>query len=192
MLRTGITHSQPQDQNSNGLSYRLGLSSKSYVILPWNFNVDEPLTETLEAIRAMPNIQFVMTWYVEKLAKYQRNNAPSNLKFTGFLELDDFNHLFSHAGVALVLTTRDGTQLSGMHEAMAFEIPAVISDLKTTRLLYKDAPIYVNHDPASIAEGVKSAFKTSDDLKAKIKKLRMETEKEFSEQILKLETLLYK
>jgi hypothetical protein len=135
VLRTGIAKRKSRDDNPNELLGHLGLSSNCYVIL------DEPLTEVFEAINSMPDVQFVMTWYFEKLAKSVRENLPPNLKFTGFLELDNFNHLFSNAGVALVLTNRDGTQLSGMHEAMAFEIPAVISDLKTTRFLYKDVPI---------------------------------------------------
>ena len=190
VLRTGIAKRKPQDDRFNGLLGHLRISSKCYVILPWNFNLDEPLAEVFEAVRLIPDVQFVMTWYFEKLANTVRNNLPSNLIFTGFLEIDDFNHLFSNAGVALVLTNRDGTQLGGMHEAMAFEIPAVVSDLKTTRFLYKDAPVYVNNDPESIARGIQFAFENKMNLKEKIRILRLETENEFSEQIKNLKAIL--
>ncbi len=190
VLRTGITKRNYQDNNLNTLLNRLSLSSKHYVILPWNFNSDEPLAEVFEAINSMPDIQFVMTWYFEKLTKSLMNNLPPNLKLTGFLEIEDFNYLFSNAGIALVLTNRDGTQLSGMHEAMAFEIPAVISNLNTTRFLYKDTPIYVKNDPESIVKGIRQAFENRIELQEKIKILRHETEDEFSQQILKLKTML--
>ncbi len=190
VLRTGITKRNYQDNNLNTLLNRLSLSSKRYVILPWNFNSDEPLAEVFEAISSMPDIQFVMTWYFEKLAKSLMNILPPNLKLTGFLETEDFNHLFSNAGVALVLTNRDGTQLSGMHEAMAFEIPAVISDLKTTRFLYKDIPVYVENTPEAIVRGIRYAFENRIELQEKIISLRHETENEFSQQILKLKTML--
>jgi glycosyltransferase involved in cell wall biosynthesis len=190
VLRTGIVKRRPQDDNINGLLGRLDLSSKCYVILPWNFNSDEPLTEVFEAIRLTPEIQFVMTWYFEKLTKTMRKNIPSNLKLTGFLKIDDFNQLFSNAGIALVLTNRDGTQLSGMHEAMAFGIPAVISDLTTTRFLYKNAPVYVKNTRESIAEGVRFAFENRDDLEERVKDLRIETEKEFSKQLMDLKAIL--
>lgn len=190
VLRTGITKNKSQGSNVNTLLDRLSLSSERYVLLPWNFNSDEPLAEVFEAINSMPDIQFVMTWYFEKLPKSLMNNLPSNLKLTGFLETEDFNYLFSHAGIALVLTNRDGTQLSGMHEAMAFEIPAVISDLKTTRFLYKGVPVYVENTPEAIVEGIRYAFENKIVLQEKIKNLRHETENEFSQQIRKLKTML--
>jgi hypothetical protein len=190
VLRTGIARRKPQGDDSFVLLDRLNLSAQGYVILPWNFNLDEPLAEVFEAIGLMPDIRFVMTWYFEKLSVAVRNSLPSNLILTGFLELNDFNQLFSNAGVALVLTKRDGTQLSGMHEAMAFAIPAVVSDLRTTRFLYKDTPIYVKNDPESIVRGIRCAFEMRQELKERIQKLRSETEREFADQISDLKGML--
>jgi len=77
-----------------------------------------------------------------------------------------------------------------MQEAMAFEIPAVVTDLKTTRFLYKNYPVYVRNDPESIAYGVTYAFQNRRDLEEKIKSLRIETEREFFDQIVNLRAIL--
>ena len=88
--------------------------------------------------------------------------------------------------IALVLTKQEAVQLSGMQEAMAFKIPAVVSDLITTRFLYRSYPVYVRNDPKSIADGIQYAFNNRLDLEEKMKSLRNETEKEFSVQIVNL------
>lgn len=190
VLRTGITKKPLFDDGQFKLLKSLGLSPKTYVILPWNISGDEPLQEVIEAARLLPDIQFVMTWYSERLSSAIRNNLPPNFIMTGYLQIGDFNQLFANAVAALVLTNRDGTQLSGMHEAMAFEIPAIISDLKTTRFLYKNAPVYVRNEPVSIAEGVRSALNNNFELEERIKGLRIETEKEYLEQIRSLKAML--
>jgi glycosyltransferase involved in cell wall biosynthesis len=190
VLRTGIAKKQLLDGEQFPLMQHLGLSPKSYVILPWNIASDEPLEAVIEAARSLPQVRFVMTWYSERLSSAMRNSLPPNLTLTDFLPLHDFNQLFANAGVALVLTNRDGTQLSGVHEAMAFEIPVVVSDLKTTRFLYGNAPVYVENVAESIAQGVRCAFETRLYLEEKIRSLRLETEAEFSEQLANLAALL--
>ncbi len=77
-----------------------------------------------------------------------------------------------------------------MQEAMAFQVPAVVSDLKTTRALYKDYPVYVRNDPGSIANGVRYALENRHHLEEKMKGLRIETEKDFLDQIATLRAKL--
>jgi glycosyltransferase involved in cell wall biosynthesis len=190
VVRDGIAKRQSGDLIKSALLKDLGLAPNKYVIIPWGISSDEPITEVIEAARLLPDITFVMTWYYEKISSTIRNNLPSNLLLTGYLRIDDFNLLFANSGVALVLTKLEATQLSGMQEAMAFEIPAVVTDLKTTRYLYKAYPVYVRNDPESIADGVTFALKNKHVLEEKMKKLRIETEKEFSDQIEYLKTSL--
>lgn len=182
VVRDGIAQKQAIVTGKSTLLDRLGLSPKKYVIYPCSFSADEPLQEVLDAARLLPTIKFVMTWYLEKFPPKLRENLPSNVLLTDFLQIGDFNHLFANSGVALVLTKFEAVQLSGVQEAMAFEIPVVVSDLKTTRALYKDCPVFVKNDFESIANGVSYAFQNRPELETRVKKLRMESETEFFDQ----------
>ena len=190
VVRDGIAKKQIDEANGKNLLKKLGLSSKEYVLFPSSFDKDEPLQEVFDAARRLPKINFVMTWHVEKLAKRIRKTLPPNVLLTGFLKTDDFNQLFANAGVALVLTKNEGVQLSGMQEAMAFEIPAVVTDLNTTRFLYKDFPVYVKNNPKSIADGIVYAFQKRSELEKNMAELRIESEKEFYDQIAILKSSL--
>lgn len=190
VLRDGIAKKQVDACEKNSLLPTFGLSAKEYVIFPCSFSADEPMEEVIEAARSLPEIMFVMTWHPEKLEKRIHNMLPKNVLLTGFLKTDDFDHLFANAGAALILTVHEGVQLSGVQEAMAFEIPAIVSDLKTTRFLYKDHPVYVKTDAGSIAHGVTLALKDRSKLESSMKMLRLESEKEFLEQVKCLRSVL--
>jgi len=190
VVRDGIAKRHSLDIRKSDLLDKLKLIPKTYVLFPCSFSSDEPLNEVIEAARLLPEIKFVLTWYFERLSRTIRDNLPSNILLTGYLPADDFNYLFANSGVALVLTKHEAVQLSGMQEAMAFEIPAVVTDLKTTRFLYKNYPIYVRNNPESIAYGVTYALQNRLYLEKKMVILRKETEKLFSDQIITLKTLL--
>ena len=135
-----------------------GLTQGTYIIVPWSFASDEPISELFQAANLMPQIKFVMTWFSEKLPQNMRNSIPGNLVLTGYLDDSEFNAVFSQAGAALVLTNREGTQPSAASEAIVLSVPLVLSDLKTTRKLYEDIPIYVQNTPESIRAGLLKAL----------------------------------
>ncbi len=190
VLRDGIVAKQFYEVGNNTLLKNLGLSPNTYVIFPCSFSTDEPIREVIDAARLLPEIQFVLTWYVEKLAKQIRDSLPPNVTLTGFLKTDDFNYLFANAGAALVLTKYENVQLSGMQEAMAFGIPAVVTDLRTTRFLYKNFPVYVDNSVASIMHGIKFALQHRANLEQQMNWLRIESEKEFVDQMATLKSVL--
>ena len=190
VLRDGITKKRSPKSGDNALLKNLELTAKNYVIFPCSFSDDEPIQEVIDAAQALPEIRFVMTWHVEKLAKHIRDSLPPNIKLTGFLKTEDFNCLFTNAGAALVLTKHENVQLSGMQEAMAFGIPAVVSDLRTTRFLYRNYPVYVDNTAASIAHGVRFAIQNRMGLERQMEQLRLESEKEFFDQVTSLKFAL--
>ena len=137
---------------------KYGLKKDAYVIVPWSFASDEPILELFQAAKAMPETKYVMTWFAEKLPVELREILPANLILTGYLDDNAFNAIFSDAGVALVLTTREGTQPSSASEAISLEIPLIVSDLDTTRKLYKNTPVYIENTTQGILTGVAQAF----------------------------------
>ena len=190
ILRDGIADKTPELSDSSEVLKRFDLKSAEFVFLPWTFSSDEPLPELIEAAGLLPDIKFVMTWYSERLPADLRQKMPANIILTGYLPVNDFNHLFASAGIVVVLTKWEAVQLSGMQEAMAFETPAVVSDLHTTRNLYKDAPVYVENDPESIAQGIGFAFQNRDELAVKMNLLKKETQQEFSHRLSELRKLI--
>lgn len=159
------------------------LKETDYIIVPCSLDVDEPLSELFDAAIAVPDVRIVFTWFSDKLPMELKTKVPDNIIFTGFLEEPDFNALYANANAALVLTTREGTQPSGASEAISLGIPLVVSDIKTTRRLYEDAPIYVNNESYSISKGILTALNSHDEYSRKISSLRVGLQKDAEEQL---------
>jgi glycosyltransferase involved in cell wall biosynthesis len=169
---------------------KYGLEQSTYVIVPWSFAPDEPIIELIQVARLMPKIKFVMTWFPERLPLDTRDSMPTNLILTGYLHEKVYNCVFSQAGMALVLTTREGTQPSGASEAIALSVPLIVSDLETTRKLYDDAPIYVDNTVESINTGIVKAFDQRDKFVAQIQTLKNRYGEDINNEIAEVKTLL--
>lgn len=165
-----------------------GISIKEtpYIIVPCGMAVDEPVEELFAAARIIPHLLFVMTWFSGKLPKAIREKAPSNIRFTGFLEEPLFNALYAHAKAALVLTTREGTQPSGAAEAISLGIPLVVSEIATTRHLYQEAPSFVHNEAESIANGIMAALHNHQEFSRKITGLRNQLVSDVENQVMRL------
>lgn len=162
----------------------------SYVIVPWSFAPDEPIDELIQAAQQLPHIKFVMTWFVERLPQRMRDRMPPNLVLTGYLEDRDFNTIFSQAFAAIVLTKREGTQPSGASEAIALHVPLIVSDLKTTRKLYEDMPIYIENTVEGIKSGVTIALEEHGLQKTKIQAFKDNFSRQLEEEIADVARLL--
>jgi len=168
----------------------INIKCTEYVIIPCGMAPDEPVSELFEVARSMPDLLFMMTWFKEGLSPDVRTEAPDNLHFTGFLDENAFNALYANANVALVLTTREGTQPSGAAEAIALGIPLVVSDISTTRRLYNEACVFVNNDPESIKSGLQYALKNSNVLSENIAGLRADLVKDSESQVTSVKSRL--
>jgi len=170
----------------------IDLKSSSYIIVPCSMAEDEPIIELFDAARMVPEVKIIFTWFADKLPVELRSQAPENICFTGFLDEPDFNALYANANAALVLTTREGTQPSGAAEAISLGVPLVVSDIGTTRRLYKDNPVYVNNEPDSIANGIRTALSDYDKFAKEIAELRDELVADASNQIEAVKKLMSK
>lgn len=177
---------QVEKADDTGVLNRFGLSSGSYVIVPWNLASDEPIAEFLDAVRKTPNIKFAMTWFTERLPENLRSNLPENLVFTGYLEVNEFNDLFASSGAAISLTTQQGTQPSAAAEAIAFGVPIILSDTETARLLYRDVPVFVENNPESIAAGILNIFADHEQYIDKVAQFKDTLRRELEEEVDRL------
>jgi hypothetical protein len=173
-----------------GVLEQYGLKQYNYVIVPWSFSPDEPIYELIQVAELMPQTKFVMTWFAEKVPLSIRESMPPNLLLTGYLNETEYNKVFAQAGAALVLTTREGTQPSGASEAITLEVPLIVSDIKTTKKLYKDMPIYVENTVEGIHRGVINALEQREECVAKIKSFAIRYRQELNAELTKVKTLL--
>jgi len=142
----------------------MGKRPSPRVVVPSSFDSDEPLEEIQKATLMLPNINFFITWYREKIPPQYVQGWGENVVFTGFLPEGDFDALLAHGDAILVLTTRDGTQPSGATEALAFEKPLIVSDFEIIRTLFPAGAIYVKNNATDIAEGIRMALERKNSL----------------------------
>ena len=168
----------------------MNIRDTQYIIVPCSMAEDEPIMELFDAARSIPDVTIVFTWFADKLPSEIKDKTPNNILFTGFLDEPEFNALYANANAALVLTTREGTQPSGASEAISLGIPLVVSDIKTTRRLYGDAPIYVNNEPASIANGMRAALDNYKEAADKVTSLKDDLVADAASQIDSIKKLM--
>jgi glycosyltransferase involved in cell wall biosynthesis len=151
----------------------INIKEKKYILLPCNMAADdEPTEEFFEAAGRLPDKQFVLTGFIEKVPEHKRKLAPPNVHYTGFLAEDEFNALYKNAEVALVLSTREGTQPSGASEAIALGVPLIVTDLITTRKLYKDTVVFTPNTADGMVKSINKALAERDVYKEKIKETK--------------------
>jgi glycosyltransferase involved in cell wall biosynthesis len=160
------------------------------VVVPCSFDLDEPLDELQKATRALPDVDFFITWYREKLPPEVAAGFGPNVILTGFLPLDEFNALLACADVILVLTTRDGTQPSGATEALSFERPLVVSDSDTIRTLFPKGAVYVENEGEAIARGLHAGLMNKARLSAEMGYFKAEKCSMWEQQFQTLQLLL--
>jgi glycosyltransferase involved in cell wall biosynthesis len=147
----------------------INIKQQKYVLLPCNMAADdEPTEEFFNAAKQLSDIQFVLTGFLEKVPEHKRKLAPSNIQYTGFLEEDEFNALYKNAFLAIVLSTREGTQPSGASEAIALGVPLIVTDLVTTRRLYKNTVVFTQNTSEDLVKAIKEAFDNRSFYKGKI------------------------
>ena len=134
------------------------------VVIPCSYDRDEPLEEMRKATTMLPDVNFFVTWFREKLSENYLSGFRENTKFTGFLPSEEFDSLLAHSDVIMVLTNQIGTQPSGASEALSFKKPLVVSDLKIIRDLFPIGSIYVENSAEAIANGIVEALQQKERL----------------------------
>jgi glycosyltransferase involved in cell wall biosynthesis len=163
--RVGVLSSPPA--RIHGAGDRNGHEKKrKYVIFPCAYAEDEPITELIEAMRRCPDIDLYLTGNPKKAAHLlSKLTIPENVKFTGFVSVEELDHLIHHSFAVVALTTSDNTVLSSAAEGIGHGRPLVLCDRKAVRELYSQGRVLVEPtDPASIAAGIERLSANYDEL----------------------------
>ena len=155
------------------------------------FADDEPLDAVLDTARLVPEVRFYVTGDTAKAPSGILGQAPPNVKFTGFLDVNgEYLGLLRAVDAVMVLTTRDHTlQLAGC-EAIAVGTPLITSDWPYLRELFSTAAVYVAPTAESIRDGVVEAMRRLPDLRHEALEVRREQRARWQAQIAQLRALV--
>jgi glycosyltransferase involved in cell wall biosynthesis len=155
------------------------------------FADDEPLDAVLAAARLLPDVRFYVTGDTTKAPSPALAQAPRNVTFTGFLDVNgEYLGLLRAADAVMVLTTRDHTlQLAGC-EAIAVGTPLITSDWPYLRELFSTAAVYVAPTPQSIHDGVVEALHHLPDLRREAVEVRRHQRATWQAQMAELRALV--
>ncbi|WP_158037542.1 glycosyltransferase [Gordonia sp. CNJ-863] len=130
-------------------------SSVPTIVFPASYADDEPITEILEAARMRPDWCWVLTGNAPEEV---RQLAPSNLRFTGYIEQSAYLEVIRSADVVLALTRREATMQRGGYEALANCRPIVASSTQVLKSFFADSALYTDNSSSSIASVVDQAL----------------------------------
>lgn len=163
----------------------------SNVAFVGTFASDEPLDAVLEAAALVPDVHFYITGDTRHAQPEMVAGAPSNVTFTGFLELNgEYVGLLRAVDAVLVLTTRDHTlQLAGC-EAISVGKPVVTSDWPYLRELFGRAAVFVDPSAEGISRGVREAIAGGRELSAEIGPLKESQQRRWRSRLTALTDLV--
>ena len=155
------------------------------------FADDEPLDAVFDAARLVPEVRFYVTGDKAKAPPVLIAQAPPNVTFTGFLDVNgEYLGLLRAVDAVMVLTTRDHTlQLAGC-EAIAVGTPLITSDWPYLRELFSTAAVYVAPTAEGIRDGVVEAMRRLPDLRREAMEVRREQRARWRVQMARLRALV--
>lgn len=129
------------------------LSGAFNVVLIATFAPDEPVAEVLDAVRGT-EVELYVTGDHRKLEQRVVARVPPNVRFTGFLNDEDYWALLRSADAIVDLTLMDDCLVCGAYEALALGKPMLISNNSASVELFGDSAVFTNNSPPDIREAL--------------------------------------
>lgn len=118
------------------------------------FADDEPIEVFLHAARG---IEIPYTIYVtgsQSKAPHLGRFASSRIRFTDFLDEEDYEALIQHSDLLVDLTTRDNCLVCGAYEGLAVGVPLLLSDTRALRTMFPAGTLFARNSPEDYREKV--------------------------------------
>ena len=162
-VRTLVLHDlvHPTSANSEASGVVGNEADRPVVLVPLAYANDEPVKEILAAARQVDNATWVLTG---KAPNSVRDQAPPNVRFSGYVTNEEYDSLLHHAAVAVALTTRDYTMQCVGYEAMSAAKPLVTSNTESLREFFGRSAVYAEPTAAAISSAVQEALRRRTEL----------------------------
>lgn len=154
------------------------------ILVPLAYANDEPVDEILTAAGRVENAMWILTG---KAPESIREEAPANVRFSGYVTNQEYDWLLQNASVAVALTTREYTMQCVGYEAMSAAKPLVTSSTESLREFFGRSAVYADPTADAIAMAVKEALERSAELTNSMSESR---NRQIAEQTKALEELV--
>jgi glycosyltransferase involved in cell wall biosynthesis len=143
----------PAPPSAQAQAQARALSGAFNVVLIATFAPDEPVAEVLDAVRGT-EVELYVTGDHRKLDQGIVATAPQNVRFTGFLNDEDYWSLLRSADAILDLTLMDDCLVCGAYEALALGKPMLLSNNSASVELFGDSAVFTNNTAADIRQAL--------------------------------------
>jgi len=151
-------------------------SPSEYLLFVCSWAEDEPWHEVLEAVQKNSRVSRLMVTgnYKKRLSQESINNLPDKVQLLGFVDRNDYIQLMQNALVMVDLTTRKDCLVCGAYEAVAAEVPLLLSDSDVNREVFTGGAIYTLNDSDAIADAMGYALENISTLKSEVKAFKVD------------------
>jgi glycosyltransferase involved in cell wall biosynthesis len=162
---------------------------RATVLFAGVFAGDEPVDQVVEAARAVPSIDVVITGDLRKCPEDLVAGAPSNVRFVGFLDPGEYVRALEESDAVLSLSTEPASVMRTAHEAVWAGRPLVVTGWPDLRRLFPDA-VHVSNDAGAIADGLREVMRRHSELVTAAPVQRRAQEARWEEQLSTLRSQL--
>jgi glycosyltransferase involved in cell wall biosynthesis len=124
------------------------------VMMVSSVSYDEPINNVLEAVRNIPDVNLYISGKFPERRPNIVEEAPENVRFTGFLPDDQYYGLMKAVQAVMSLTTENHTIQSGANEALWMGKPIITSDWSILRETFSKGTIHVDNSVEGIYEAI--------------------------------------
>jgi len=133
-----------------------------------SFDVDEPYVDAFQAAKVLQEEGYVF-WVSGNFGKVGIVSTDwAHVRFLGYVPEAEFYSHLAESQVVIDLTTQENCLVCGAYEAMVLGKPLVTSKTSALQKYFTSGTVFVDHDPESIANGVRLAFENRVELKRQI------------------------
>jgi glycosyltransferase involved in cell wall biosynthesis len=143
------------------------------VVLIATFAPDEPVAEVLEAVRGM-EVELYVTGDHRKLDPSVVATVPPNVRFTGYLNEEDYWILLRSVDAIVDLTLMDDCLVCGAYEALAIGRPMILSHNSASVELFGDSAIFTDNTAVDIRRALERVSSERTRLQAAAERKRNE------------------
>jgi len=148
---------------------------------PWmtliaSYADDEPIEEFLKGFLAS-KVNEKGTLFVtgrRKRAGELLSYESEQVVFTDFLTEEEFCGLIQKSDLLVDLTTREGCLVCGAYEALAVEVPVLLSNKEALKKTFPSGTVFADNDAESFARGIESFAGNSEQLKRDVSRMQGE------------------
>ncbi len=163
----------------------------TYCVYVSSFARDEPRNEIFKVAEILSSEAINIYWTGKVPASLAgADNDYPNLKFTGYMDFQQYVDLLGNADCILALTSEEDCLQSGAYEALNVNTPMVLSDTEALKSYFNGAALYTTHKPADIAENIKNAIHSKESLLDRLKKVKKNKRMEFEQLTNKLSEVI--